>query len=208
MGRRMPVWKWMRFAGLLMLFIAAALTVYNTVDGMRAEKSSQNITVKLAEKQEQSAPQAEPESAEIVGEMAVLEVDGYLYIGTLSIEALDLDLPVMNQWDLTRLHISPCRYSGSYKTDDMVICAHNYPAHFRALREIKPETLVVFTTVDGVRYEYAVISLEDVGPNDVARMIVNQEEDTGEKIWDLTLFTCTPTGQARRAVRCKRVNEA
>ena len=63
-------------------------------------------------------------------DMPTFTVDGYNYIGILEIPSLELTFSVMDGWDYTRLKISLCVYSGSYKTNDLVICAHNYARHF------------------------------------------------------------------------------
>ena len=64
-------------------------------------------------------------------EMTVVEIDGYGYVGVLTIPTLELELPVMSEWDAARLKIAPCRYSGSTKTRDLVIAGHNYTTHHR-----------------------------------------------------------------------------
>ena len=66
-----------------------------------------------------------PEATQ-VPEMPTAQIDGYDYIGTLTIPALELELPVMAQWDYDRLTIAPCRQFGTTQTDDLVIAAHNY----------------------------------------------------------------------------------
>ena len=50
--------------------------------------------------------------------MPTAQIDGYDYIGTLTIPALELELPVMAQWDYDRLTIAPCRQFGTTQTDD------------------------------------------------------------------------------------------
>lgn len=114
--------------------------------------------------------------------MTVVEIDGYGYIGYLSIPACDLDLPVMSEWDYARLKIAPCRYTGSTKTDDLVIAAHNYVRHFKSLWNIPVGETVYFTDMDGVRHTYAVAAGE----------------------YALTLFTCNNGGTARVTVRCEK----
>ncbi len=129
--------------------------------------------------------------------MPTVEIDGYLYIGVLEIPKSDLTLPVMYEWDYDRLKISPCRFSGSYFTNDLVICAHNYARHFSPIKWLDIGEDVYFSTVDGNVYHYTVSNRETVQPTDVKQMI-----DRGEENWDLTLFTCNTGGQTRCAVRC------
>ncbi|MGM9640971.1 MAG: sortase [Faecousia sp.] len=128
--------------------------------------------------------------------MTEVEIDGYAYIGYLSIPALDLRLPVMSQWDYTRLKISPCRYSGSSKTHDLVIAAHNYTGHFGTLSHLSVGDAVYFVDMDNVLSRYEVVAMETLSPTDVAEMTAGE--------YDLTLFTCTYGGRSRVTVRCMR----
>ena len=62
--------------------------------------------------------------------MATQEIQGYDYIAVLYIPVLELELPVMDQWDYTRLTVAPCRYTGSIYSNDLVIAGHAYEPHF------------------------------------------------------------------------------
>jgi sugar phosphate isomerase/epimerase len=81
--------------------------------------------------------------------MTVKEINGYDYIGYLSVPVLELELPVMSEWDYQRLRRAPCRQFGSTKTDDLVIAAHNYPAHFGRFSQLHSGDLLTFTDLDG-----------------------------------------------------------
>ena len=107
---------------------------------------------------------------------------------------------MLEDWSYENLKISPCRYTGSYYTDDMVLCAHNYSSHFNGLRWIDPGEEVIFTTVDGEEYHYIITHRETLFPTEVDRLI------TAEDDWDLTLFTCYIGGRTRCVVRCTRVS--
>lgn len=131
-------------------------------------------------------------------EMPTVELNGYRYIGVLEVPNLELSLPVMEQWDYDRLKISPCRFAGNLYTDDLVICAHNYPQHFSSLKYVPLGTEIQFTDAEGAVFRYAVTGFDTLGHNDVERMV------TGD--WDLTLFTCDTGGQSRIAVRCDRIS--
>ena len=140
--------------------------------------------------------------------MPVTLVDGFQYIGILEIPSLGIRLPVMDTWDYDRLRISPCLYSGSYYTDDMVICGHNYQRHFSPIKGVDIDADVYFITADKVIYHYTVSNRETVQPTSVEQMIRNMNnrdpEDGDMEDWDLTLFTCNTGGQTRCAVRCIR----
>ena len=117
-------------------------------------------------------------------------------IGVLEIPALKLTLPVARDWSYALLDLAPCRYAGSAYLDDLVILGHNYRGFFRDLSQLQPGDTVFFTDTDGNRFSYAVSDFEQLRPS--------QTEDMLAGDWDLTLFTCTPGGQNRLAVRCLR----
>ena len=129
-------------------------------------------------------------------QMPTEEADGYSYIGVLSIPSRDISLPVMATWDYGKLTKAPCRYSGSYYTGDLVICAHNYTRHFFPMINMDIGTEVCLLTVDGVVLRYVVSNRETVQPTACDQMIDSDAD------WDLTLFTCNLGGQTRCAVRC------
>lgn len=132
-------------------------------------------------------------------EMTVVEIDGYGYVGCLSIPSLGLELPVMAEWDYARLKLAPCRYAGSTKTGDMVIAAHNYARHFGGLQTLQTGDAVWFTDMDGVTTAYEVAAVEVLQPTAVEEMTAGE--------YDLTLFTCTYGGRSRVTIRCDRVEE-
>lgn len=132
-------------------------------------------------------------------EMPVAIVDGLSYVGLLTIPALELELPVISQWNEANLNIAPCSYSGSVYLDDFVICGHNYTAHFGNIKDLRPGDTITFTDMDGNAFHYEVLELETLLPTAIGEMT------SGD--WDLTLFTCTIGGQSRLAVRCEKYRD-
>lgn len=132
-------------------------------------------------------------------EMPTEKVDGNYYIGTLQIDVLGLKLPIISEWNYSRLHVAPCRYTGSIYKGDMIIAGHNYRYHFGHLIDLRIGDSVRFTDMDGNVFAYEVVELETLERRDVDRML------SGD--WDLTLFTCTYGGRQRVTVRCALVEE-
>lgn len=193
------------FTGLLLIAAALFITAFN----LREEAAARTASVRAADRLEALIPAHTPRPAAVSGavlpenvpetdmEMPVKTVDGVDYIGVIAVPSLSLELPVASEWSYERLKTSPCRYSGSVYSGDMVLCAHNYSSHFGQIKTLKPGDAVVFTDVDGNVYNYEVAELETLQPAAVDEM------KSGE--WDLTLFTCTIGGQTRVTVRCDRV---
>lgn len=201
--------------GLLLLAAALAFTVYNVWDARRAAQYAQAQALQIRRLVERQAvpsiqgktdapPILSGEAADTAGqprdEMPVAEIDGNQYIGTLSIPALGLLLPVMNDWSDDGLKLSPCRYSGSAYQGDLIVAAHNYPGHFGRLKELAAGDDIVLTDTGGNRFHYTVTEMAQMDGDAV------EEMKTGE--WDLTLFTCTVDGKGRVAVRCKQCGKS
>ena len=129
--------------------------------------------------------------------MKTTNINGYDYIGTLTIPTLNLELPIMSEYDYNRLEIAPCRYYGSIYTNDLIICAHSYKTHFKYLNKLKQKDLIIFTDIEGNNYIYEVLETEILNPKQVSEMINND--------FDLTLYTCTNDGQNRITIRCNQI---
>ena len=215
--RRKTVGRWLMGVGLLLLAAAAALTAYNVWDTRRAAETADQVLEQLVSAIPSPLPVQTPPAGEVLPmpepeeeipdyilapkmEMPVQKVDGNGYIGVLEIPSLNLSLPVMSEWSYGNLKVTPCRYSGSVYTDDMVIAAHNYKGHFGALPRLLVDSEILFTDVDGNVFRYRVAGLETLSATAV------EEMTSGE--WDLTLFTCTMSRQSRLTVRAERIKES
>lgn len=177
--------------GLLLIAAALLLCAYNIWDNGRAAAGTQKILSAM--------PGAETPAGEApADEMPTVWIDGNEYIGTLDFPALGLTLPVMADWDYDKLRIAPCRYAGT-TAGNLVIAGHNYRSHFGQLDTLQPGDEVRFTDAEGSVLTYRVAETEVLPPTAI-------EEMTGGD-WDMTLFTCTLSGQTRLTVRCSRQTE-
>lgn len=189
--------------GAVLVLAALSLFLWNQRENNEAGTSAEKILLQVIEQIETPGAGQEVEEPSYPDPydptMTEVEIDGYAYVGYLSIPSLELELPVMSEWDYTRLKIAPCRYAGSTKTDDLVICAHNYTRHFGPIRNLTPGDTVTFTDMDSVVWQYQVTVVDILAPTDV--------EDMTAGGYDLTLFTCTYGGASRVTVRCERAAE-
>lgn len=186
--------------GATLVLGALSIFLYNQYEASRAEKSVEGILPKLQEEidSDNTLP-ADDERINSSGDMPTIEIDGYEYIGYLSIPSLGLELPVMSDWSYPQLKIAPCRYSGSVWRDDMVLMAHNYTRHFGQLSRVSIGAEVIFKDVNGITIRYEVMAIDTLNPAAV--------EDMTSGDYDLTLFTCTYGGKSRVTVRCDRVEK-
>lgn len=179
--------------GVLCIVTALSLTAYNIWDEQRAGETvaesvtlvEENIQVQ-PEEQQLVVPEPKPD-------MDSIFVDGYDYVGVLEIPAMELKLPVLEEWSESLLRVAPCLYEGNLY-DGMIIAGHNYRSHFGPITRLVAGDEIRFTDVDGNVWHYQVVSTEIINGHDVEAM------EAGN--WDLTLFTCTLGGQERFTVRC------
>lgn len=188
--------------GTALLLAALSLFMWNEREDREAGASVERILPLMIGQIESSARDREGESPVYPDPynpaMTEVEIDGYAYVGYLSIPSLELELPVLSECDSTRLKIAPCRYAGSTKTDDLVIGAHNYKRYFGPIRTLSAGDAVYFTDMDGVTSSYEVTEMETLQPTAIEEMV------SGD--FDLTLFTCTYGGKTRVTVRCERTD--
>lgn len=198
--------------GAVLILSALLLFLHNETEDCRAGQGAEllmdDIHSVIAEKQTSSAKPSVSaheistitDQSPVASEMPVVTIDGYGYIGYISIPDLELELPVMAEWDYQRLEIAPCRHFGSTVTDDLVIAGHNYTSHFATLSELQPGAEVVFTDMDGVEHHYTLTKEpEALAPNDVDAV-----QNSGH---DLVLYTCTRGGMSRWVALCDRTIE-
>lgn len=171
------------------------------VEAAIADQMGTDPTVRIAPvitAQDRTEEPSEPNAEPLAPEMPVIALDGYAYVGYIQIPALELKLPVMADWDYTRLKLAPCRQFGSSRTDDLVIAAHNYESHFGRLKNLRIGDYVIFTDMEGIVNLYAVEKLETLDPSEVDAV-----QNSG---YDLVLYTCTAGAKARTTVFCSRIS--
>lgn len=183
--------------GTGLLLAALSLFIWNQWEGRQAGASAEKILTRLVEQMDASAAERGSVYTDPYAPvMAEVEIDGYGYIGYLTIPSLGLELPVMSEWDYERLETAPCRYAGTVQNDNLVIAAHNYPQHFGKISNLTEGEKIYFVDVNEIKFCYNVIAVELLAPNDVEEMTAGA--------YDLTLFTCDYGGGNRVTVRCVR----
>lgn len=209
-----------------LLLLAAAILIFSNIrqdkkSGERArevlvaleakitdevKKSSTETTTEQSD-QKYTAPvedlfaQYATEETEIQEKLA--EIDGNSYVGIIDIPVLGIRLPVMSEWSYENLKISPCRYSGRADDGSLIVAAHNYSSHFGNISSLSVGNEMIFIGADGTEYHYEVIQIDTLDGTDVEGLLA---DDSGN--WDLTLFTCTLSGQSRVCVRAERSDKS
>ena len=173
------------------------LTMVTTLLKRQDDLAGKNAQVLLAQLELKRIPlgNTTPEQTPEEEQMPTVTYMGYSMIGTLRMDAVGIELPVLKDWNYELLNVAPCRYMGSVQ-DCLIIMGHNYKSHFTPLHQVEKGMLAVFTDVNGKTYRYAVDAIEKLGKNQGQQLPSEH---------DLILFTCTPGGQNRLVIRCKLV---
>ena len=195
--------------GAVLLAGALGLMLFNLHQDTAARNAAVDILSRLVEQIRGNTPD---EPADVIPDlelqvppelltdedkkMTEVEIDGYAYIGYLSVPTLDLELPIMSSWSYAQLRIAPCRYSGTLRGEDLVLMAHNYNTHFGRISQLSVGDSLSFTDMDGETTRYRVVATDVLDPTAVEAMT------SGD--FDLTLFTCTYSGANRVTVYCNK----
>ena len=155
--------------GTALIFGALYLFICNTRETEFAEEAAAEvmpeILVEIQEVQEETTEETWviPETpVELLTEeelkMTEKVIYGRRYIGYLSIPTLGLELPILSDWTYPDLQVSPARYYGSVRGENLVLLAHNYPTHFGKISNLTKGDSVIFTDMEGTVWEYEVVT--------------------------------------------------
>lgn len=180
--------------GAVLILLAALLLGENHREAEEGRMAAAQIVAEVHLRMED--PTEPPEAPTLPADklLPVEQVDGYGYIGSLSIPVLELELPIMDDWSYARLRRAPCRQMGD-TARELVIAGHNYNAHFGRLYTLTEGDRLFFTDMDGDVTGYEVEKVETIRPY--------QGDLVFEGGWDLVLYTCTYGGKSRVMVGCR-----
>ena len=201
--------------GTALLLAALSLCIYNVMQDRTADKRSREILSELRQLIPETSAEANTRSTENPADdiyasyqqeeqsdtplPETIDLDGKKYCGVISLPTLGLELPVCDSCTYDDLNTSPCRFSGSAADNDLIIAAHNFSSHFGNLDKLNTGDEIFFTDISGTVLSYRVDEIRLFDGSDSEGMIYGKGTD-----WDITLFTCNLSGQARIAVRgCK-----
>lgn len=198
--RKLPGKK-MMLSGLLLLATALLLSGYNIWTEWKAGVSAHHVLEQMEGMMETSRiPEAgpDPDTPDYIlnpnMELPQKNINGKNYVGILELPSLRLTLPVLGEYSLPDMAIAPCRYAGTAYRSGFVVAGHNYRTHFGSLNRLETGDPIYFTDMNGNGFVYHVAAVQVLGADGVEEMLSEE--------WDLTLFTCTYSGQTRFTVRC------
>lgn len=178
--------------GLVLICSALSLFLYNNYQEQQSYKETENILSALENSELNNNETNDTDEVTI-------DINGYEYIGFIEIPKIEIELPVLSEWDYARLKIAPCRQFGSINTDDIVIAAHNYKKHFGNLSSLNIGDEIILTDTSKNKHTYIVARMEVLKPTDVEKV-----QNSG---YDLVLYTCTYGGKSRVTLFCNKNTE-
>lgn len=189
--------------GIILFLSAVGLALFNYYSEYKAGADSAAVLEQLIPETPtfENGIYAETPGYKLNPDMAlpVKEIDSHLYVGKIEIFSLGLELPVMEKWSYPNFRISPCVYEGTPYKNNFIVAAHNYRSHFGNIKQLVQGDKISFTDMHNNVFNYEVLYSEVVDKDAVSEL------KAGE--WDMTLFTCTPGGRSRVAVRCVLISE-
>ena len=198
--RKSTIWL---ISGAMLLIAALLLIFYNLREDRQGAEYSEQIVQQLKktlpEPESTDFPEFPTEDLFSRYEMPtepLFRTEEGEFLAIINIPDLGIELPVQSEWSYPALKISPCRYKGSILTGDLILAAHNYQSHFGRIQELNTGAEILLTDGNGEVHHYEVVQTEIIPGQDVEAMEFGSAEN-----WDLTLFTCTLSGQSRVTVR-------
>lgn len=185
------VGKIMIGTGIVCIFLSIFFGIYNYYEEVEAGNNSREVVEEILDNI-QNINQEEDNV------LVYQTIKGYKTLGIISLPKLELDLPILTEWDYDRLKVGPCVYYGSIETNDLVICGHSYRTHFKYLSKLSIGDYIIITDVNNHEYIYEICDKDVINPYDIDSVI-----DSG---YDLTLFSCYNGGTERMTIYCRRVN--
>ena len=197
---RVEVERYITILSLACLVLGAGIGFYGVrQESLRVEQNMQVMesmagTPVIQETEEQRDEAPEQEEDQSPKEPSLIPSDGREYYGVVEIPELQIKLPVLATYTDADMKTTPCVYYGCRENNDLVIVGHNYASQFGTLNDVSQDLLVYLHMPDGSVYKYKSVATESLNPDQVDEMLMGD--------WDLTLFTCSYSGEKRIAVRC------
>ena len=179
--------------GLALILLSLAFFVGFQVRNHLGAKESQTIL----EKMEQILPETTPAipGTQLDAAMPVLQIQGKDYVAMIDVPAYGITLPVADEWDTNRLHVTPSRYFGSAYDGTLVIGGSDHDRQFGFCSQIQHGDEITVTDMTGMTFSYTVVRI-DRGQHAQAQWLTASE-------WDLTLFCHDTYSMEYIAVRCE-----
>lgn len=179
-------------AGICLIVVTLGIVLFFQIRMHMGWKHSQQVTEQLSQLLPEKTLGVPGSYADPL--MPVLQIKDKDYCAILQIPALDITLPVADQWDSDQLHRSPARFFGSAYDGTLVIGGADNAKQFGFCDTIDQGVTVTITDMTGAEFTYTVARV-DRSENAETQWLCQED-------WDLTLFCRELYSMNYLAVRC------
>jgi len=134
--------------GLVLIIISTYLLVDDLLEEKYAETSSKKILEIMGNSNYETIN---------ISNLSTISINGDSYTGILYIPTINLELPIMTKYNESNLQKAPCVYYGAITTNDLIICAHSYKAHFKYLSKLSKNDYIIIKDMNNQEYYYKVL---------------------------------------------------
>ena len=133
--------------GVVLILGAGGLLLYNNWQ----EKNSKEFVSRVIDEFERLVDPFKRETMQLPKQMQSVVIDGKEYIGSLDFPTLDQSFPILKNCNDELLKLAPCRYTGSYLKDNMIIAGHNYSSGFGLIKRLEIGDKVKILRIEGIK---------------------------------------------------------
>lgn len=179
--------------GILLVVAALALLSNNLLTSGQAGADAADVLARVEQQmpEEHRVYSGQSQSQQ----MAMVQVDGKSYVGTLEFPRFEQKLPVLAEGADAQESLAPSVYAGSVTDGTLVIAGSNSTSMFGDLTRFATDDKVVFTDVNGQEFHYRVSTFETYANDEITDIAAPSDD------WDLTLFSSSFSGQSQTVVR-------
>lgn len=174
--------------GVVCILSAAGVLGYTQIQEKNAQSYSRDVAVVFG----QEVQTIGVDGGSVAQATKVVDINGQEYMGMLLIPQLDLELPVATTFDYVLLQQTPCVFSGTMETNDLIVAAHNYAVHFGNIGQLELGDEIFLVDATGSLHLYSLQLEETLSGDDLSGLYAGE--------WDLSLFTCSHVNNSKRTV--------
>lgn len=188
---------------LLVLLILAVIAVATCVfikyyEMYKTEKAAQEVIQSITTKVEESPD----EPVVLIDE----QIKGNKVVGIIRIPKINIEYPILETTTVDTLNISITKFWGNEINEigNVTLAGHNNlnGTMFGKVKKLKNGDIIELTDIQNNTVEYEIFKMYIIDPNDIS-CILPVEEGTRE----VTLITCTATGEQRLIVKAREIAE-
>ena len=182
---------------ILLIIVAIALLVAIGITIYERNQNEQKVKEVIAEVN--TSIQTDPQS-----EIPYIDYDGYQVIGTIKIDKINIEYPILTESTEESLKKSICRF-GNGKVNEvgnLCLAGHNYinGVFFGNADKLENDDEISITDLHGNEVIYKVFDKYKTNPNDTS--VLNSVEEGRREI---TLITCINGNQDRLIIRASEI---